>query len=280
MRLSRGLKTVEDVDSNLAKNMHVWSNLTKYEKTQSTATSERTSTEIATTGSVSENSEPDLIMHPSVGLKSIPETDNVRVKRGAEDSYETFYDDINERHRNLEKLDYGRYSKNTETMDNRLQLLNSYEDVDDIRDGLSESNTNVEEEDYPEDEDEDVDYKKVSRSARSKKKKKKKKKRKNKKRHGNSSKQHKRKGHEEKSKYAAGSRRKRRNHKKHSDSKTKAHEYDKKHKKRTSNHDAGVKKSKASQNVRKAHEARHELSTNEGKAGRKRMESENVSDEL
>ncbi|XP_053976480.1 uncharacterized protein LOC128875138 [Hylaeus volcanicus] len=286
VRLGRGLKTVEDVQFNTEANasLRVEPTLAENKDEESSVSSEQnlvdTSTEITRTrdftsklgSETSELAKLEIANSPS-DLQNPPWRSNARVKRAIDSSYETFYDETN-RQLDSEKMDYDRYSKNTGTMDNRVQLSNSYGNANGGYPNLLDSNSEEEEYDSPAD-DESHDLKKASRSVKSKKRDKHKKRNKH---HGETLRKQKRKNHVDKSKYSENGR-KRRRHKKHSsDSKTK-HTERKKHKKRTSkasNRHANVKKSKASRDEDKVHGDRRRVAMDESKARRGEVESENT----
>lgn len=278
VRLSRGLKAVDDTSSDPAKNVYVPSNVTKVEES-TVSRLEKTSTEVSPASTKSQTLEI-AFMPPASNIRDLPGRDSVRVRREIDVPYETYYDDINEHQQDSERMDYNRHSKNAEEIDDRLQLLNSYGDVEDVRRRLAESHTKVKGHDSLEDDDSEGNYKKVVRNTRSKKGGK----RKKKKDHYRDAYKKKRKNHGGKSKYPGNNHRKRRHHKKHSVSKTKNHEHDhKKHKKHVSknpNHHTSVKKSKATEDQGKVHKDRHGTPISGRKGPREKMERDDVSDEL
>ncbi|XP_076679576.1 uncharacterized protein LOC143374910 [Andrena cerasifolii] len=274
VRLSRDLKAVDDTSSDSAKNVYVPSDLTKVQES-TVSTLGKTCTEISPASAKSPTLEI-AFMPPASNIHDLPGRDSVRVRREVDVPYETYYDDISEHQQDSERTDYNRYSKNAEAMDDRLQLLNSYGDVEDVRRRLSRSHTKIKGHDSLEDDDSEGDYKEVVRNARSKKGGKHKKK----KEHYRDAYTKKRKSHGGKSKYLGNNHRKRRHHKKHSVSKTKNHEHDeKKHKKHVSknaNHHTSVKKSKATEDQNKLHKDRHGTSVSGRKVPREKMERDDT----
>ncbi|CAL7950699.1 unnamed protein product [Xylocopa violacea] len=148
VRLSRSLKTV-DANANIA---YIESNTIVQEKSLVNGSTVDTVRAVESTTLKSAASKVALVARPSLDAPQLLRSE-VRIKRDAAFPRDAIYDDANQR---------------DEEVSNNVQLSNSYEDADDARQKLSDSNKELEEYDVLDDEDE---YEKVARSANSKRKK-------------------------------------------------------------------------------------------------------------